>query len=208
MKWDLVVLVPDKNIEYAVRGLLNRAKSIGIRPITVAPILVHPGRDPGVYAAARDLLQPFVRDTDHALIVFDRAWDGAPSSDPTALAEHVERQCAPDWSDRVRCVCIDPEIEIWVWSNSPHVARVLDWSSNEELATWLRRRGLWPAGAAKPPDPKKAFQEALHEKQLVLSSAIFRELARQVGINRCQDPSFLRLLGILREWFPASGPRS
>ena len=205
MNRDLVVLAPCKAIEQAIAVLLvERYQSIGIRPITIAQIVVHPNRDPGVYNTGHELLQPFADDTEHALIVFDRAWDGAPSTDAAVLARAVEGRCARDWCDRVRCVCIEPEIENWVWSDSPHVPTILGWSNHAELLQWLRERGLWPSGAAKPPDPRKAFEDATHKTRVNRSSSIFGELARKVGISHCRDPSFLHLLEILRGWFPAT----
>ncbi len=147
-------------------------------------------------------------DAEHALIVFDRAWDGAPSADPAVLAADVERRCRPAWGDRARCICIEPEIENWVWSDSPHVLTVLGWGNRNELLEWLGGRGLWPGGAIKPPNPKAAFEAATRHKKMVRSSSIFGDLARLVSLQRCQDPSFLRLLEVLRGWFPPapSGP--
>lgn len=202
MSSDLVVLVPDKDIEQAVGGLLGRHQSIGIRSPVGVKFIVHPGRDPGVYNTGDALIEPFVGEARYALIIFDRAWDGAPSADPAVLAETVESRCHPAWADRARCICIEPEVENWVWSDSPHVPSALGWANREELRTWLHARGLWPSGAIKPPDPKAAFEAATRQKKVVPSSSIFGELAKKVGIQRCQDLSFLRLLGILREWFP------
>lgn len=202
MSLDLVVLVPDKDIEQTLDGLLGRHKSIGIRTLTGVKIIVHPGRDPGVYHTGHELLKPYVGEARHALVVFDRAWDGAPSEDASALAAAVEECCRPSWREMVRCVCIEPEIENWVWSDSPHVERVLGWSSRAELDAWLNERGLLPSGANKPANPKAAFESATRQKRVVPSSSIFGELAKKVGLQRCQDASFMRLLQILREWFP------
>lgn len=202
MSLDLVVLVPDKDIEQALGGLVKRHQSIGIRPLAGVKIIVHPGRDPGVYHTGHELLDVFVGEAGHALIVFDREWEGAPSTDPAVLAADVEDRCRPAWGNRVRCVCIEPEVENWVWSDSPHVGTALGWQSRDELIAWLAGRGLWPAGAAKPPDPKAAFEAATRHKRVVPSSSVFGVLARKVSLERCQDPSFLLLLAILRGWFP------
>ena len=43
---DLVVLVADKNMEFALRGLFSRTPSFGIHPVT-ADVFVHPEKDPG-----------------------------------------------------------------------------------------------------------------------------------------------------------------
>ena len=69
MRRDLVVLVPDKDIEQAIAGLLGRYENIGIRPITIAQIVVHPNRDPGVCHTGHELLQPFADDTEQIDIV-------------------------------------------------------------------------------------------------------------------------------------------
>lgn len=43
---DLVVLVADKNAEFALRGALQRSEALGIRPMT-SEFLMHPERDGG-----------------------------------------------------------------------------------------------------------------------------------------------------------------
>lgn len=202
MPLDLVVLVPDKDIEQALGSLLKRHQSLGIRPLDEVKIITHPGRDPGVYNTGHALLDPFVGEAGHALIVFDRKWEGAPTKDPLQLARYVEQACHPQWGDKARCVCIDPEIENWIWSDSPHVHAVLGWSGRHEMIAWLRSQKLWPDGMPKPPDPKAAFEAATRKKNVVPSSSIFAELACHVSLKRCQDPSFLLLIKILKEWFP------
>ena len=63
-----------------------------------------------------------------------------------------------DWQGRARAVVIDPETEIWLWSDSPHVAAVLGWGSEKgDLRAWLNERGLLAAGAMKPTRPKEAL---------------------------------------------------
>lgn len=201
MIWDLIVLVPDKHIEQTILGLLARHRSLGIRAPKIAQVLVHPNRDPGVYESSHELLQPFVGAARYALVILDRAWQGAPSNDPDVLNAHIEGKCNLNWGSDVRCVCIDPEIENWIWSDSPHVASELGWNSLDELRAWLNAQNLWPEGHVKPPDPKLAFEAATRAKRRVPSSAIFRSLAGKVGLSRCGDPAFQRLRTILKEWF-------
>lgn len=202
MPLDLVALVPDKDIEQALLGLLDRHRSIGIRPLDGIKVVIHPHRDPGVYSTSNALLDPFVGEAAHAIILLDRAWEGTPIGPVADLEAHVERLCRPRWQTRVRCICIDPEIENWIWSDSPHVHEALGWSSRTELVDWLRSRGMWPDALQKPPDPKAAFEVCTREKMVVPSSSIFRALAGKVSLQRCNDPSFHRLLAVLREWFP------
>lgn len=174
MKRDLVVLVPDKDIEQTITGLLARPEALSIRPVSVASIIVHPNRDPGVYRSAHALLRPLADEAERALVLFDRAWGGAPDDNAVALAEQVEARCAPVWRDCVRCVCIDPEIESWIWSDSPHVPIALGWENRQTLTTWLRGHGLWSSDAVKPHDPKGAFEAATRARRVVPSSIHFR----------------------------------
>lgn len=199
---DLVFLAPDKNIEQALLGLLGRPQAIDIRAVNVEA-LVHPNRDPGCFHTGATVLAPFARSSAHALVVFDKAWGGAPSDDPAVLAEKVETQLRGDWAQRGRCIVIDPELENWVWSDSPHVATTLGWEGRHPgLREWLAIEGLWPLGSIKPPDPKLAYKRALRAARLADSSSIFRKLAETVSFRRCTDPAFQLLIATLREWFP------
>lgn len=201
---DLVLLVPDNKIEQTLLGLLTRTQALGIRSLELEKPVVHPHRDPGVYHTAREMLAPYERECRYALVVFDAAWGGAPSSDAGELAAHVERNCRCAWGERVRCIVIVPEIEAWVWTESPRVSEALGWSSWPDLRAWLQRNGLWAAGERKPADPKRAFEDAVRERQLPPSSAIFSRIARTASFSRCTDPSFLHLAAALRQWFSAA----
>jgi len=57
---DLIILVPGKNMEAAIEGILSRHKSLRIRQL-VHRILAHPGRDSGCLWQRQDLLRPFHR---------------------------------------------------------------------------------------------------------------------------------------------------
>ncbi len=205
MSEDLVLLVPDKDIEQAFGGLLGRPDALRIRPIK-HEILTHPNRDPGCYHTAEKMLEPYLSRSKHALVVFDRAWDGAPSQDPRALERDVEVKLANLWKDRARCIVIEPEIEIWIWSDSPHVVAALGWQDREpRLRTWLERTDVWPKGQEKPPDPKRAFEHALRAVRLPPSASIFRRIAATVSLTRCKDNSFREVVDVLRRWFPRQG---
>ena len=68
---DLIVLVADKDMEFALRGLLGRGQSLGIY-MPCYDILVHSGHDPGCFRRGHHLLRPFYRSHTHALVIFDR----------------------------------------------------------------------------------------------------------------------------------------
>jgi hypothetical protein len=49
---------------------------------------------------------------------------------PEEIEDEVEEKLSRSgWEDRARCVVIDPELEVWVWSDSPEVDRCLGWKS-------------------------------------------------------------------------------
>jgi hypothetical protein len=197
---DLVCVAADKNIEAALRGMLARSHALGIRDLTL-DILVHPRHDPGCFHEAHEFLRLFRGQYRHALVIFDRAWDGAPASDAVELETALRQRLGNDgWAD---VVVIDPELEAWVWSDSPWVDECLGWSGrNPDLRSWLRARALWVEPRPKPDDPKAALEEALRVVRLPRSSAIYEKLAQRVSMNRCTDESFGRLRRLLAAWFP------
>lgn len=204
---DLVVLVADRNIEAGIRGLLSRPNALGIRRVEFE-IFTHPRRDPGCYQGAHDFLRPLYGQYHRALVIFDRAWEGAPYQAPEALEAAVRERLriavAADWADDV---VIDPELEAWVWSDSPHVDQYLAWQGRiPSLRNWLRAQGLWPEGATKPGDPKRALESALWEVRVPRSSSIYEKLARSVSVERCSDQAFYRLRERLRAWFLENQP--
>ena len=202
---DLVVLVPGKDDREALDGLLaTRGPSLGTRPINYE-VLVHPRRDPGCYHEAPDILQPYLRRAARALVMFDL--EGSGQEARTAAEVAADLLCRfkrSGWDERAAIVVIDPELEVWVWSDSPQVDAVLGWSGRiPSLRQWLESKGLWTAGNPKPSWPKDAFLVALREASVQRSSALFRELAEKVGLERCQDPAFAQLRTLLATWFPA-----
>lgn len=200
---DLIALVADKNTEYALKGLLARPERVGIRPIT-ANVFAHPERDPGCLLRAPDFLRPLRDQYAHALVMLDREGSGRDHKTRLELEADLETRLRTDWKTRAAAVVLDPELENWVWSDSPHVAAILGWQSREpDLRTWLAREGLWHHDVLKPPRPKEAVERALRAALKPRSSALYRQLAEKVSLNRCSDPAFAKLGMTLREWFPA-----
>jgi hypothetical protein len=167
-------------------------------------VIVHPQRDPGVRLRSRGLLAPFRSTHSYALAVFDHEGCGAaPVLTPDEVQEEVERSCAVDWRDRLRAIAIRPELESWVWSDSPKVDEVLGWSGAQpDLRQWLINAGYVNARNEKPVRPKEAFDAALRVVKQPRSATIFKKLGQSVSLNRCQDISFARLKESLRIWFP------
>ncbi len=203
---DLVALVADANIEAVVDCLLGmRTDSLRISRIS-CDIFVHPDRDPGCLHRSHDLLRPMAGAYCHALVMFDRYGCGQEVCPPTELEARVRQQLSANgWDDRAEVIVLDPELEIWVWSDSPQVDRSLGWEGKKpDLRTWLQMEGLWAPGNAKPADPKAAVERALQHVRTPRSSSIYRELAARVSIDRCRDFAFLAFRRHLQRWFPTT----
>lgn len=200
---ELVVLVADKNMEFAVKGVFGRAQAIKMREISPV-IYVHPERDPGCLLHGDAFLKNFVNRFAHALILFDREGSGREHSTRDVLeAELYRRLSETGWGTRAVAIVIDPELEMWVWSDSPHVDSVLGWEGKQpSLRGWLQSKGHLIEGQIKPERPKEILEIALREVRKPRSSSLYQQLAQKVSIDRCIDPSFVKLKTILKEWFP------
>ena len=200
---DLIVLVADKDMEYAVKGLLERHQSFPIKPVTY-DIFVHPERDPGCRTRGPDFLRPYTNQYAHALLIFDKEGCGREQITPDDLEKQIEnRFTALGWGDRTAVIVIDPELEAWVWSDSPLVDSCLGWSDqNPDLRTWLKLNEFLPEGRLKPDHPKKTLEKALHAVLKPKSSSIFYSLATNVSFKNCLDSSFNKFRSLLLNWFP------
>jgi len=201
---DLVCLVADSNMEAAVSALLDRHQALGIRPIERL-IKVHRERDSGCYHRPADVLRAYRRDAEHAVVMLDHAWDGVPARSGSGLERLIDEKLRlvgmGGWAVPV---VIEPELETWVFSSSPHVSDVLGWKKRKpNLRKALEQQGLWSPEDSKPDDPKAALKWALKVgRNRPISSVYFRRIAQRVSVENCQDRSFLRFKNLLQHWFP------
>lgn len=201
---DLVILVADIQQQKTIQTLLEeRWPSLELRPVAF-DIFPHSGHDPGVYREAGAFLATFTGQYRYALVLLDVAWDGSPGN-----AEKIEQTIQSDldqhgWQGRSAVIALNPELEVWVWANSPHVPNELGmtWQQIRELA---ENKGYWAREVAKPAHPKELLEEVLYRTRRRRSSALFMRLAQNVGLADCQDTAFVRLRETLRAWFPAEG---
>ncbi len=200
---DLIVLVADKDMEHTVRGLLQRPQALGIGAVE-AEIFVHSRHDPGCVNEAHDFLRAFATTHRHALVMFDHEGCGHEQTPAETLAAAVtQRLAANGWQERAATVVLAPELEAWMWSDSPHVAACLGWAEREpSLRAWLEARGWWSPDETKPKRPKEARDAVLREVRKPRSSAIYLELASKVSLSGHSEPAFLRFTQILHDWFP------
>jgi hypothetical protein len=202
---DIVFLVADNDMEQTVRGLMSRPHDLGIRPVTF-DVYRHPQRDAGCWNVAHDFLRPFHRQYQYAMVLFDHHGSGQDNRKIEKLQTDLEERLHKNgWPERARVIVFQPELEIWVWSASSVVDRVLGWAARSpDLRSWLRGKKLLKPGALKPDDPKEAMIRALREVQKRPSSAYFKQLADQMAFDRCEDVGFGRFRETLQRWFPPS----
>ena len=107
------------------------------------------------------------------------------------------------WCERAKAIVLSPELEAWIWSNSPHVDDVAGWKNRQpSLRQWLTERGWLQSGNVKPHKPKEAFQAALREARTQRSSSLYQQIAEKVSLQQCTDSSFQEFRDLLRTWFP------
>ncbi len=199
---DLVILVADIQQEKTIQTLLEeRRHSLELGPVTF-DIFRHSNHDPGVYREASAFLATFIGQYRYALVLLDVAWEGSPG-DPAEIEQTIQTDLdRRGWRGQSAVIALDPELEAWVWANSPHVPTELGmtWEQIRELA---EREGYWSPDTAKPAHPKELLEDVLYRTRKRRSSALFMRLARHVGLAACQDAAFVRLRETLRAWFPA-----
>ncbi len=200
---ELVIVVADRNIEAAISGILERNHSLGIKAVNYK-IYTHFHRDPGCRQEAHLLLLPYIQNFKHAIVIFDREGCGQEHLSREELETMVEQNlAATGWQERAIALVLDPELEIWVWKDSPHVDAALGWGGKQpNLRTWLRQNGYLREGDQTPQRPKEAMEAALRIVRKPRSSATYHQLALTVGLRDCNNPTFIKLRNTLQRWFP------
>jgi hypothetical protein len=202
---DLVILVPDGDMEATVRTLLQRPEAIGIRPISIE-IRRHIQRDPGCRIDGHNFLRLWLNRARYALILLDHEGSGAEIISREALEEQIEgRLSSNGWQNRCAAVAISPELENWAWTPSAVLDDVLGWANNCELKTWVKSKTkFWRSGLPKPERPKEALDAALKEARKRHSPAVFEDIAKNAPVSKCVDASFLKFKDVLQQWFAES----
>ncbi len=206
---DLLILAADKDLQHALKGLLGRPEALRMSPIE-ADVLVHHEHDPACALRGVDFLANLSGQYRYGLLIFDHEGSGREASAPQELREAINEQFAGSaWGDRARAIVPAPELEAWIWSESPHVEEVTGWMNREPgFQRWLIQRGYLEEGQSKPTAPKEAFQAALREAGMPRSASLYEKLARRVSLRHCTDPAFLEFRSLLSTWFPPESGKS
>jgi hypothetical protein len=197
---DLVILVADMDMEETVKGLLSRPRALGLQTGIAFDVFKHPRHDPGVFHEADKFLRPLQGQYRYAVVMLDREGCGQESQSAEAIEGSVQgRLDGVGWEGRSAVIVLDPELEVWVFSSSPHVVKVIAGGDMKLYREVLRAHGALNTG--KPARPKEAVEEMLRRKGIGRSSGLYRCLAERVSLKGCNDRAFQRFREVLRGWF-------
>ncbi len=191
MKTDCVFLLADKQMKETFDGFLGRDKfhlSLGTRLFTYE--MYAPDRrfgDSGIFEKGHDFLERYRATCHHAIVALDHQWEGAPA--PEIIQQTVKSKLVgKGWTeDSVEVIVIEPELEVWLWQDSPHIARAFkdfNYSPYSSLRKWLEVRGFWEPASLKPAQPKDAFELLCRISRTPRSSAIYQKIAQQVSVRK------------------------
>ena len=200
--YDLVLVVADKNMDFTLRGILDRPRSLGIRAITYKTV-VHPGHDGGVRTSGPDLLASLRSAVGHGIVMLDLEGAGAAGDAPSVEAE-LDWRLRPTWGNRARSVVIEPELDAWIWGSDNAIRQALD-CSIADIRGWLRDSDFRFRPSRKPERPTEAFEHLMRELKEQRASAIYRKITSKISLERCSDSAFVRFKTMLQRWFPEDG---
>ncbi len=157
--------------------------------------------DSAVYGKAHELLRPYQRSHRHAVVAFDK-WYGTGRTADESRNHVVGQMRASGWEEgRFEVVVIDPFLEAWIWTGTPHVKAAF--RCDVEPRQWLQEAGLWPEECQKPPDPKEAAKALCRQgSRRGFNKTLHSEIVAKSSVTSCVDPAFGLLREALRRWFP------
>jgi len=200
---DLVVLVADKDMHFAVKGGLSRPEALGIREIDF-DFRSHPRHDAGVRVEGAAMLASERHRFNHALMLFDHEGCGDPC--PVGELEHkLDEILRRMWGQNAKAIVIEPEVDIWLWGSDNALAEAVDWQSSQPIRDWLRQRDFAFDATNKPVRPKEAFEAVERELRRAKSASTYAKITGRISLERCSDPAFTRLRNQLQIWFGLQG---
>ena len=198
---DLVVLVADKNMQFALQGALARTQALGVRPFTYE-FRSHMGRDGGVRTSGSDVLARETQRFGHALMLLDFEGCGHENNDPLDLEARLDQRLRTQWGTQAKAIVISPEVDVWLWGNDDLLREILKWPTDGSIRDWLRHEGFVFNSGGKPIRPKEALDALRRVHKQPRSSALYAKVTSRISLQNCHDAAFIRLRNQLRFWFP------
>jgi hypothetical protein len=212
MSRDCLFFVADGTMAEVIDGFLSRGHfpgRLGCRDFEFSfddDILVgtHFGAtDGGMHKYCHALLQEngYMESHQHLVVMLDQKFGGErPAAEVREEVLANLQQCG--WADRADVVVIDPELEVWVWQDNPHVERAVGYSGRTKLRELLNNDDEWPGGRDKPIQPKDLFKAVCKRFKQSYSPSLYRDIVEKVSIAGCTDQAFHQLVASLVRWFP------
>lgn len=200
---DVIFFVADGNMERLFEGLLPRIPTASSTNEFSYDIIVNQTHDAGCLNDSHEYLRPFIRQYRYAVVIFDHEGCGEEEKSAIELEQRVETFLNNSgWEGRNMGGIIDPELENWIWIDSPHVPNSVNWKSSTDIFSWIQQNGFTLNSNGKPERPKESFEAVLRNARSPRSSAIYKKIASKVSYKRCIDRAFLKLVETLKTWFP------
>jgi len=199
---DLALLVADKNMDFALRGILARPEPINIRRLSYE-IKTHAGRDGGVRTSGPETLALLKRQFRNGLLMMDWEGSGAEVGSSIELENELDARLAELWGNQAKAIVIDPELDAWVWGSDNVMSEILGWRKNQRIRAWLADHGYELDPHLKPLRPKEALEELMVYLSEPRSLILYERVTSRISLERCVDPAFNRLKAKLQAWFPA-----
>lgn len=198
---DLVVLVADKNMQFTIRGALNRPEALSIRAVSF-DFRIHPGRDGGVRTSGVSLLSSESRRFHHALLFMDHAGCGDEGKSPIQLEQQLDHALQETWGTQSKAIVIAPEVDAWIWGNDNVLAEIFHWPTDKPtIREWLGSKGFEFDEHGKPLQPKEALNAMRPVHKQPRSSALYENITKRISLDRCTDLAFQRARRQLQSWF-------
>lgn len=198
---DLVVLVADKNMQFALQGALDRPQAMGVRPFSFE-FRSHMGRDGGVRTTGADVLAREAARFSHALMLLDFEGCGQEQDDPLVIEAQLDGKLQRIWDANAKAIVISPEVDAWLWGNDAVLRDALHWPQNGTIRDWLRGKGFEFNADDKPLRPKEALDAMRPVHKQARSSAMYERVTKRISLQNCTDPAFIRVRTQLQTWFP------
>ncbi len=206
----LVVVVADKAYEAALNEVFARSHEAGFRPMQ-SRIVPDPFHDSS--GRLTELLRPYLREYNHALVLRDLAGSGYEDKGARGLAERLEAQMrANGWlHKKYAAVVTEPEIEEWLRLPSASILELLEARAKrhrdrvrdfQRVVDDLIHVHGGRDGRGKACQPKEVFEGLVRHYGIPPANALLGFLAKREPFEGCLSDSFNRLLTILRSWFP------
>jgi len=201
---DLVLLVADKNMHFALKGALERPQALEIHPVQY-DIQVHPGRDGGMRKSGPEILAFQKQRFSHALAILDFEGSGTNLANGQELEAQLDERLRRAWDTQAKAIVIEPELDVWVWGSDNAMQEVIPWPPGKTIREWLSQQGFQFNSNGKPERPKEALESLLQKLKLPRSSTLYQDIAGRISLRKCKDEAFQRLRQQLVTWFSSSG---